>query len=315
MRRAVAVLLMAVLGLAPMTAASGSDVVVVPGTSFPAGGTYLSWFGCAGLFGPPAAGPLPSVGADAAAPMGSRATRLAMPATGQASGPVARVDRVGATAWSMWVRPVTGGQGVAHVWYVSTELGEGEVWSGRADLAATAGEWQQVRPAGAGFTWTRVDAATGAVLEQAGTATVAGFTRAHGDGPGYLLAGFGCDGAKFLIDAVATGATTYDLEGFAVSTTIEASAPRVAPGAEVTLTGVTLDAAQQPTGAALVLQARPAGADRFTPVRPQPLLGGADGRVVTTVTPERTTRYRWLQPATGYADAGRSPVVRVRVGG
>ena len=314
MRRAVAVLLMALLGLAPATAASGSDVVVVPGTSFPTGDTYLSWFGCAGLFGPAAAGPSPTVGVDAAAPLGSRATRLAMPATGQASGPVARVDSVGGAAWSMWVRPVSGGQGVAHVWYVSSELDEGEVWSGRADLAATAGQWQQVLPATARFSWTRVAAATGEVLEQAGTATLAGFTRARGDGPGYLLAGFGCDGEPFVLDAVATGATTYDLEGFPVSTTIAASASQVAPGTEVTITGVTLDGAQQPTGAPLVLQARPAGADRFTAVGPGPLLGGTDGSVVTTVTPERTTRYRWFQPATGYADAGSSPVVTVRVG-
>ena len=314
MRRAVAVLLLALLGLAPTAAASGSDVVVVPGTSFPAGGTYLSWFGCAGLFGPSAAGPTPSVGADAAAPLGSRATRLAMPATGQASGPVARVDQVADAAWSMWVRPVSGGQGVAHVWFVSSELDEGEVWSGRADLAATAGEWQQVRPATARFTWGRVDAATGEVLEQAGAATLAGFTRVHGDGPGYLLAGFGCDGAPFLLDALATGATTYDLEGFPVTTTIVASAPRVAPGTDVTLTGATLDGEQQPTGAPLVLQERPAGAARFTRVAPQPVLGGADGSVVTTVTPQRTTRYRWLRPATGYADAGRSPAVTVRVG-
>ena len=59
---------------------------------------------------------------------GARATRLALPATGHASGPVGRVDRVGGATWSMWVRPVTGGQGVAHVWYVSGELGDGEVW-------------------------------------------------------------------------------------------------------------------------------------------------------------------------------------------
>ena len=82
----------------------------------------------------------------------------------------------------------------------------------------------------------------------------------------------------------------------------------------MTLTGLTLDAGQRATGAPLVLEARPAGADRFAPVAPEPLLGGADGGVVTTVTPDRTTDYRWFQPATGYADAGWSPVVRVRVG-
>ena len=88
----------------------------------------------------------------------------------------------------------------------------------------------------------------------------------------------------------------------------------MAPGSEVTLTGATLDGDQRATGAPLVLEARPAGAAGFTRVGPQPLLGGAEGTVVTTVKPERTTRYRWFEPATGYADAGRSPVVTVRVG-
>ena len=314
MRRAVMVLLLALVGTAPTPSASAAGVVTVPGTSFPAGDTYLTWFGCAGLFGPSAAGPSSSVGADVGAPMGARATRLVMPATGHATGPVTRVDRIAGAAWSMWVQPVTGGQGVAHVWYVSAELDEGEVWYGRADLAAPTGAWQQVRPATATFTWSRTLAATGAVVEEAGAATVAGFTAAHGDGPGYLLAGFGCDGSPFLLDGVAAGDTTYDLEGFPVSTTITTSHARVAPGTAVTLTGRTLDGAQQATGAPLVLEARPAGADAFTPVGPGPVPGGADGAVVTTVTPERTTAYRWFQPATGYADAGWSPVTRVRVG-
>jgi hypothetical protein len=42
------------------------------------------------------------------------------------------------------------------------------------------------------------------------------FTDAHGDGPGYL-AGSGCDGEDFSIDALRYGSrgavTTYDLEG------------------------------------------------------------------------------------------------------
>ena len=164
MRRAAVVLVMALATLALARPASADDVVVVPGTAFPAGGTYLSWFGCAGLFQPATAGPSASVARDAHAPFGSRATRLAMPATGQASGPVTRVDDVAAAAWSMWVRPLSGGHGVAHVWYVSGDLDEGEVWAGRADLTASAGTWQQVVPASATFHWSRLAAATGEVL-------------------------------------------------------------------------------------------------------------------------------------------------------
>ncbi|WP_432479111.1 hypothetical protein [Nocardioides sp. GXQ0305] len=313
MRRAAVVLLLA-LGLLWPTSAVADDVVVVPGTSFPAGATYLSWFGCAGLYGPAASGPSATVGKDDAAPLGSRATRLAMPATGQATGPVTRVDDVAAATLSMWVRPQSGGLGVAHVWYVSAELDEGEVWAGRADLTATAGEWQQVRPSAATYRWTRLEAATGQVLERHGEATLARFTRAHGSGPGYLLAGFGCDGSRFQLDGVGAGSTTFDLEGFPVTTSIEASQGQVAPGAEVTLTGRTLDSAGVATGAALVLEARPAGAPGFSPVREQPFAGGVDGAVVVTVTPDRTTDYRWFRPTTGYADAGRSPVTTVRVG-
>jgi hypothetical protein len=314
MRRAAAVLLLVLGATSLASPAAADDIVVVPGTSFPAGATYLSWFGCGGLFEPALAGPSASVGLDPGAPLGSRATRLAMPGTGQASGPVTRVDDVAGAGWSLWVRPTSGGRGVAHVWYVSAELDAGEVWSGRADLTAAAGQWQQVSPATAIFSWARVVAATGQVLEQPDDATLARFTRVHGSGPGYLLAGFGCDGGPFLLDGVVGGATTYDLEGFAVSTTIEASQQQVAPGAEVTLTGRTLDPDGVATGAPLVLEARPAGAAGFTPVGGQQVTAGGDGSVVTTVKPERTTDYRWFMPATGYADEGRSPVVRVRVG-
>ncbi len=227
MRRAAAVLLL-VLGATSVASPASADVVVVPGTSFPAGATYLSWFGCGGLFGPALAGPSASVAQDADAPLGSRATRLAVPETGQASGPVTRVDDVAGAAWSMWVRPASGGRGAAHVWYVSAELDAGEVWSGRADLTAAAGQWQQVSPATATFSWTRVVAASGQVLDEPGDASLARFARDHGTGPGYLLAGFGCDGEPFLLDGVVGGGTTYDLEGFPVSTTIQASRPQVA---------------------------------------------------------------------------------------
>jgi len=81
----------------------------------------------------------------------------------------------------------------------------------------------------------------------------------------------------------------------------------------VMLTGRTLEDDGVATGAALVLEARPLGAAGFTPVREEPVPGRADGSVVTTVTPEKTTDYRWFMPATGYADAGWSPVTRVRV--
>ncbi|QBR91331.1 hypothetical protein [Nocardioides euryhalodurans] len=317
MRRVTTTVLLALAGLLPLsTPAHADEVVVVPGTSFPSGDTYLSWFGCDDLFTPAVGGPRATIGLEEAAPLGARATRLALAGGGTASGPVGRVGSVADATWSWWVRPVSGGQGVAHVWYVSSELEDGEVWVGRADLGATAGSWQQVEPAAATFTWTRHVAATGESLGSEGAATVDAFTAEHGDGPGYLLSGFGCDGAGFAVDAISVGdpgsVTTYDLEGVPVTTTIGASADRVAEGAEVVLTGSTIDSGQRATGAPLRLEARPEGAADFAPVR-EVDPAGPDGRVVATVSPGRTTAYRWFMPATGYADATWSPAVEVRV--
>ena len=90
------------------------------------------------------------------------------------------------------------------------------------------------------------------------------------------------------------------------------SADRVAEGAEVVLTGTTIDPRLRATGAPLRLEARPNGAAEFAPVR-EVDPAGPDGRVVATVSPGRTTAYRWFMPATGYADATWSPAVEVRV--
>jgi len=314
LRRAAVVVLLALAVAGTTPAARADDVVQVPGTSFPGGDTYLTWFGCAGLFGPAAAGPRSSVGLDADAPLGSRAIGMDLPGTGQATGPVTRVDRVAHADWSLWVRPVEGGVGAAHVWYVSAGLEPGEVWSGRADLTAATGQWQRVTPGTATYTWTRLVAAPAEVVEPLGTATIADFTAEHGDGPGYLLAGFGCDGAPFVLDSVTAGGTTYDLDGIPVATTIEASGSQAAPGAEVTLTGRTLDDVQRVTAAPLVLEERPAGAGEWAPVRAELLTAQPDGALVATVTPASTTDYRWYRPATEYADEGWSPVATVRVG-
>ena len=159
-------------------------------------------------------------------------------------------------------------------------------------------------------------AANGAVREQGGAATIDAFAADHGDGPGYLLAGLGCDGRAFGVDAIKVGApgsiTTYDLEGWAVSTSITASSQRVKPGQEVTLRATSVDAASEAMGSALVLEARPQGADVFRPVT-DPVLATPDGQVTTTVAPEVTTDYRWFFAERAYADAHWSPTVRVVV--
>lgn len=311
---ATALVVGAVLGVPGAAHADGT--VVVPGTTFPTSSTYLTYFGCVDLFHADTRGPLVRVTRDAAAPMGRRATGLELPGTGTAAGPVSLVASVADATSAMAVRAAAGSTGVAHVWYVAPGMAPGEVWAGRADLTATTDGWQQIDAAAASYDWSRVEAATGAVLERAGVAGIDDFTAEHGDGPGYLLAGLGCDGRAFAVDALRVGTsgavTTYDLEGSAVSTSITASRERISRGGEVTLLATSVDAAGQPMGAALVLEARPEGAAGFRPVT-DAVLAGPDGNVTTTVSPQVTTDYRWFFAERAYADAHWSPAVSVVV--
>ena len=236
-----------------------------------------------------------------------------MAGAGTASGPVTLVDSVAATTVAGFsARADLGSTGVSYVWYVSPGLERGQVWAGRADIAVGP-QWQYVDAAAATYTWTLYDADNGNVVKAGGRATTAGFTADHGDGPGYLLSGLGCDGAEFVIDALRFGSpgavTTYDLEGITVTTSIAAS---VGSGGKVTLTGASRDIAGVPVGAPLVLQARPAGSAVFRPVG-EPVAAAPGGVVSVRLVPERTTTYRWFMPATGYADAGFSGPVTVRV--
>lgn len=316
MRRVVVVAALAAALSVQAAPAMADDTVVVPGLAFPAADTYLTYFGCSDLYHADTRSPQVRIGRDGTVPAGRRSFGLRMPGAGTAAGPVRVVQSVAhTTVAGLAARADQGGAGVAYVWYAAPDLNPGEVWSGRVSLQAGAA-WQYVDTAAATYTWTRYDAATGTVLEDAGAASIADFTTTHGDGPGYLLAGFGCDGEAFSVDALRFGSpgtvTTYDLEGIAVSTTMAASRGTLPAAGEVTLTGSTLDAGVVPIGSALVLQARPAGQRIFRPTGPA-LHSGPDGTVTAVVAPSVTTDYRWYLPDTGLADAGYSPTVRVGV--
>ena len=317
MRRfAIAAALVAGAVLGMPAAAHADETVVVPGTAFPSTSTYLTYFGCVDLFHADTRGPLVRVTRDDAAPLGRRATSLELPGAGTAAGSVSLVGSVAGATSSMAVRAAAGSSGVAYVWYLAPGMLPGEVWAGRADLTATADGWQQIDAAAASYDWSRVEAATGAVREQAGVAGIDDFTAQHGDGPGYLMAGLGCDGRAFGVDAIRVGApgavTTYDLEGWTVSTSITASHTQVRRGDVVTLGATSVDAAGQAMGSALVLEARPEGAAEFRPVT-DAVLAGPDSSVSTTVSPEVTTDYRWFFAERAYADAHWSSTVRVVV--
>lgn len=318
MRRATTVAALTAALSLPMAPALADSTVVVPGLSFPSSDTYLTYFGCVDLYHADTRSPQVRIGrGEAGAPAGARSFGLRMPGTGTASGPVRRVESVaGTTVAGFSARADAGSAGVAYVWFVTPGLAPGQAWAGRADLAVGTA-WQQVDSAGASYTWTRYQAASGEVLEQAGPATIAEFTAVHGDGPGYLLAGLGCDGQEFSLDALRFGSpgavTTYDLEGISVSTSISASRTSVGAGDEVTLTGTTVDAGGVPVGASLVLQARPAGAAEFHDVAGGLVHAAPGGSASISVRPETTTAYRWHAPATGYADEGWSEPVLVEV--
>ena len=316
MRRAVIVAAVTAALSVPLAPAMADDTVVVPGLAFPSSDTYLTYFGCVDLYHADTRSPQVRIGRDATVPAGRRSFGLRMPGTGTAAGPVRRVDSVaGTTVAGFAARADHGGAGVAYVWYAPAGLQPGQAWAGRADLR-TGPVWQFVDSRAPAYAWTLYDTATGAVVADGGSATVADFTAEHGDGPGYLLAGFGCDGQPFTIDALRFGApgqvTTYDLEGIVLTATMHAARDQVVPGTEVELTGAAVDLAGARVGSSLVLEARAAGERAFTPVG-GPLLPGPDGTVTAVVAPEVTTEYRWLLPESGLADAAYSPVARVEV--
>lgn len=317
MRRGIALTAFVAALSTPITPVFADDTVVVPGLAFPGANTYLSSFGCGDLPQAGSGSPQVRIGKGGPGPAtGARSFWLHMTGPGSAAGPVHRVDSVAATSVSAFsARSDQGSSGVAFVWFVAPGLEPGQAWVGRTALSVGPG-WQRVDTAGATYQWVLADATSGQALEDAGAATIPAFTTAHGDGPGYLLAGFGCDGHEFVLDALQVGSpgavTTYDLEAVSVSTTISSSADAVDVGEEVTVSGSTLGPGGAPVGASLVLEARPEGSEQFRPVGDR-LHSAPDGTVTTTVVPEATTEYRWYLPETGYADAGWSDTVRVLV--
>ena len=320
MRRALMVTALAVALSAPIASASANTTVTVPGLAFPSDDTYLTYFGCDDLYHADTRAPQARIDRGSA-PAGTRSFGLLMPGTGTASGPVHATNSIAdTTVASFAARPRSGGDGVAYVWYVTSELRPGQVWAGRADLTLAPG-WQTVDTTASSYTWQLVTAATGAVVRDGGTSTIADFTDENGDGPGYLLAGFGCDGAEFSIDRLRYGSpgsvTTYDLEGIAATAQMrKPSEAKVAAGDPVTITGQAVDGTGAPIGASMVLQAKPAGApDAAFEAVGDAIPESNDGLVRKVVHPRKSTVYRWYLPAMGYANETWSTTETVTVEG
>ena len=124
-------------------------------------------------------------------------------------------------------------------------------------------------------------------------------------------------GAAVLATAV-TGAAAVPASGSAdtgpaaTSITIRALHGAVRPGGTDTITGALIVAGPgTPAGRTVTLEARPMGADAFTPVGDA--VAADRGGLRETVMPDVTTRYRWHYAGDTDARPSHSGVVRVRV--
>ena len=285
-----------------------ADTHVVPGGSRLDAQTFLTYVPCAGFFAPGATAPQLLINrGPATPPLGRRSFGLALPGSGTAAGVVHQTLSMGGLGEvSMAVNPEQATTGVAYAWYVSPDLPAGQAWLGRAELAAAPG-WQRVDVSAASFTWQAHDLATRQPQGDPARAVPADFVAAHGDGPGYVVAGLGCDGASYNLDAVRYGGTTFDLEGFRATTHIAAEPG--AAGEPTVLTGwSTRDDVR--LGDPLVLERQVAGTSRWEAVG-EPVLADAGATVRTTVAPDVATTYRWRMADSEYADENTSDPVRV----
>jgi hypothetical protein len=305
---AVATLAGLLAGVVPAASADGVSVRSGPGSA--ADGMFLTYLGC-DSFSAAATPPRTRVNlGPGVAPMGRRSFGLVPTGPGTASGPYVPFTSLAAAGASVAVTASAGTSGASYIWTTAPDAPPGHAWLGRAAVSVRAGGWQVVDTAGLRYGWQLVDLVTGSATPGA-AATPAEFVAAHGDGAGYVVTGFGCDGHAFNIDAVRGTGQTWDFEGIALDTAIATSAPQVAAGHDVVVSGHVTDAAGRVTGDPLVLQARTPGQGEWRSVS-EPTLAGPDGWSRATVTVSEDTEYRWLRPEGEYADAGASGSVVVR---
>jgi hypothetical protein len=294
---------------APAAGADGPRTVSGPATGD--SDVYLTYVGCADVLGS-AAAPRSRINLGPyAAPLGRRSLGIVPSTAGSAAGPYSAFGSLAALDASVAVAATGGTSGVSWVVAVTGTSVRGTAWRGRASVPVPAGSWSTVSTAALTYEWALVDLASGAVLRRAGSATPAAFAAEHGDGRGFAVTGFGCDGKAFNLDAVRGSGSTFDFEGIALTTTIAAGRQQARAGDEVELTGRVADASGRVTGDPLVLQSRtPGGA--WAPVG-KPVLADRDGVARVVVPVRATTEFRWHRPESQYADEGWSDVVTVTV--
>jgi hypothetical protein len=300
--------LLAALGTGPAQA-DGARTLTGPTTGD--ADVFLTYVGCADLFAPATAPQSRLNLGPYAAPLGRRSLGLVPSAAGSASGPFARFDSLAGFDSSLSVASTSGSQGVSYVMSITAASPPGTAWRGRAAVTAPPGSWTDVSAASLTYDWSLVDLSTLNALSQAGSATPAAFAAEHGDGAGFVVTGFGCDGRSFNLDAIRASGSTFDFEGVALSTTVSVDRQRAGAGEKVTLTGRVTDGSGRVTGDPLVLESRrPGGA--WAPAG-QLVLSDPSGLARVDVRVSETTEFRWHRPESQYADEGWSAAVTVTV--
>lgn len=309
--RATAVVTMMALAAAGTSPAYADGTRTLTGPVTGDADVFMTYVGCDSLDGPTAApGSRLNLG-PYSAPLGRRSLGIVPAGPGTASGPYAAFDSLAGVEASVSVASTGGTRGVSYVMAVTPDSPPGTVWSGRADLDVAAGSWSRVAASSLTYDWTLVDLTTRAPLAQEGPATTGELAARHGDGPGFVVTGFGCDGRAFNLDAVTASGSTLDFEGVALTTTVGVDREQVPAGESVTVTGRVTEVGGRATGDTLVLESRsPGGA--WAPVG-EPVPSGPDGLARVDVPLTETTELRWHRPQSQYADEGWSEPVTVTV--
>ncbi|GAA1929629.1 hypothetical protein GCM10009797_24260 [Nocardioides hwasunensis] len=289
--------------------ADGSRTLSGPTTGDP--DVFMTYVSCSDVFGQGAAAQSRINLGPYAAPMGRRSLGLVPAGQGSASGPYSTFGSLAGADSSLSVAATGGARGVSYIVTVTSTSPAGTAWVGRSDVDVAAGSWSQVSTASLTYDWKLVDLASRAPVSDAGSATPAAFAASNGDGRGFVVTGFGCDGRPFNLDAIRAGGSTLDFEGISLTTVAGAQKQQATAGEQVALTGRVADAGGRLTGDPLVLESRtPGGAWR--PVGP-PVLADPDGVSRIAVPVEQTTEFRWQRPESQYADQGWSEPVTVTV--
>lgn len=304
--------MLALVGIAPVHADEAVPVTTLAGPGGALDGMYLTYVGCDAIDGatsPPSTrinrGP-------ETAPLGRRSFGLVPSGVGTASGPTISFLSLASLGAGVDVRSELGTTGASYIFLTSLDTPAGHAWRGRASLNVTPSTWQHVDTAAVPHEWQLIDLTTGLSVARE-TSTPAEFVAVHGDGAGYEVTGFGCDGHGFNVDAISGNGRLWDFEGLTLVTSISASAAQTSPGKEVTVTGAVTDGSGRITGDPLILQSRVPGAVEW--INESPLtFTGPDQSSSATITLTETRELRWLRPESEYADGGASEVVLVTVG-